>query len=222
MTDNTPAETPKSEDHFELGYAPGRYDNLEPTADGSWFDLTVNGEELGRMWTDGIGGLGLVQKPGASSDAVSRVYQQIDRYKTLGFPAETVFDAMRIFTGHTATGYTTGKLSGIEPYSVTAAVDEPVVGEAPEVDDESIASEDMPEYNFIAIDENDDVVGAGRSTHTDLLMRDGTNWVPLPEDDLRFDGCEWIEIDDATLSSYDTRVKAGLEFTREDLEDPIT
>lgn len=222
MTDSAPQPEENTGDHFEIGYVPGRYDDLEPSADGRWFNLSVNGEEIGRMWTDSVGGLGLVQKPGASGNALSRVYQQIDRYKKLGFPAETVFDAMRIFTGYSASGFATGKLSAIEPYPITADGEKEPVGRPMEVDDEGISSEDLPEYNFIAIDENDEVVGAGRSTHTALLMRDGKNWVPLPEDDLRFDGCEWIEVDDAGLSAYDKRIETGLAFTREDLEDPIT
>lgn len=219
-------------DQFELESAPAEYAPIDEAAEGRWFTLSVSGKSVGTIWTDDADAFGFKpdRSSSAKSDEFSRINDQISRYRSMDVPASVVYEAMKQFTNHTSSDEQSGSLEAVVTAPVTAAVN-PKEESAPDrawkpgdaipADDLGLDPSELEEYNFVAVDENNEVVGVGRSTEAAMLLRDNGNWVPLPDDDLRFDGCEWLEIDDSILESYDKRIQEGLEFTREDVDDPI-
>jgi len=229
-----PDKVHENVDHFELAYAPESYGLFDPALDGIWYSISADGEKLGTIWTDGTEGLGFILNPStkASSEMQSRIPQLLDRFKRMNVPASTAYEAFKLIDGFTVESDMHGLLEEITQNPVTAAaapdntdtqLKRPTSGPGASipVDTEGLDPADLPEYSFIAVDADNNVVGAGRSTHETLLMRDNGAWVPLPEDDLRYDGCEWLEVSDDVIDEYDNRINAGLEFLRDDVENPI-
>lgn len=223
MTNSTPASG--GQDQFVLGHAPDEYDTLDPNATGRWYTLSLNGHSAGVIWTDDADGVGFVQIPAttASSEDLSRLTQQLIRFKGIDVPASTVFDAIKMFEGYEANIQEYGSLGEVDIRSLVAAGEIEAssaqrVGGPIATDDTGTDPSELEPYNFVAINEDGAVVGVGRSTAEAILFRDNGTWVPLPDEDLRFDACEWLAMSDEKLNQYDESELRGAEFTREDVE----
>lgn len=81
--------------------------------------------------------------------------------------------------------------------------------------------EEVGTYNLFAAvdpdDESETVVDVGFADDTGLYVRDNGQWFTVPDEDLRFDNKEWVEVKPEFLEMYDKKSRRGGTFNRDDL-----
>lgn len=213
--------TERSDDQFDMVFAPARYGALDAESEGRWTALAAaDGTPLGIAWSDGADAAGFLQ---AAPNALGEeVWQDFSVSASLKIPAVAAYQLAKRKKGVTAENEVVGKLADVYKHfsklldrhsALTAAA-----GDA--------ASDALPTdshiYLTVADEDENQVLELVRNDETGMYIRDNNEWVQIDADadNERVWDRIIIDVTPEAAAVYDAAAAAG-EVTADQFNDVL-
>ncbi len=202
----------RSDDQFDMVFAPARYGALNTEIEGRWTALaSLDGTPLGIAWSDGEDGAGFIQA--GPNELAEEVWTDFSVSAHLKIPAIAAYQLAVRKKGLSAQTESTGKLSEVyrdfskllDQESVIAAV----------AADTAVASDEISPtahiYITVADEDENQVLELVRNDEAGLFIRDNGEWVRInaEEDNQRVWDRILIDVLPEAAEVYDKAAAAG-------------